>query len=114
MNSNCQRCICELLSAGEIRGNTKWSTMEQCGDIALKDKGNYGMDTRTVWFMCETQANFERMDVQYPGKILLCDWTFVLDTHNGQSIPQTSDLHEVRSVTNEVPVEMPCIWPMQV
>ena len=72
------------------------------------------MDTRTIWFVCETQAEFEQMDAQYPGKILLYNRTFILDTHNGQSIPQTSDLHEVRSVAKEVPVEMLCGWPMQI
>jgi hypothetical protein len=103
---------CRVLE--KSRDDTKWSVMEQRGDIALKDKGKYGMDTRTVWFVCETQAEFEQMNAQYPGKILLCDRTFVLDTHNGQSIPQTSDLHEVRSMAKEMPVEMPRVWPMQV
>lgn len=30
------------------RGGTRWSVVEQHGDIALKDKGKYGIDTCTI------------------------------------------------------------------
>lgn len=37
---------CQVLE--KSRDDTKWSAMEQRGDIALKDKRKCGMDTCTV------------------------------------------------------------------
>ena len=44
-------------------------------------------------------------------KILLCDRTFVLDTHGQQAVKRTTHLHEVRSVADKIPAGHPRKWP---
>ena len=81
-------------------------------DKRLKNKGKYGMDSRTVWFVAESKEDQDRLQVEYPGKILLCDRTFVLDTQGKKAIANTTQLHEVRSVAEEVPPDHPRKWPV--
>ena len=50
----------------KTREETKWSAMEEHGDVALKVKGKYGMDSRTIWFIAEDQLVFDRLNTQFP------------------------------------------------
>ena len=52
------------------------------------------MDTRTVWFAVETKDEQDRLSLKYPGRILLCNRTFVLDTHSGKAVEGTQRMHE--------------------
>ena len=99
--------------------DTEWKELEDSQDERLKSKGVYGMDTRSVYFVVETADEQERLSQQYPGRILLCDRLFILDTHdkkaithNGEAI--TTKLHEVKSVAGESPVTEPRVWPLKV
>ena len=44
------------------------------------------MDTRSVYFVVETADEHERLAQQYPGRVLLCDRLFVLDTHDKKAM----------------------------
>ena len=77
------------------------------------------MDTSSVFFVVETTNEQEQLVQQYPGRVLLCDRLFVLDTHdkkaityNGKAI--TTKLHEVKSVACEIPVREPRVWPLEI
>jgi hypothetical protein len=89
----------------------EWLEYKIRGDVALKWKGKYGMDSHTVWYVVKCQEEYERLSVQYHGQVLLCDCTFTLDTQGGKSIPDTKSLHEIRSVATQVPEELPYTWP---
>eukprot|EP00956_Cyclotella_meneghiniana_P028855 scaffold68305_cov22-Cyclotella_meneghiniana.AAC.1 len=91
---------------------SEWHDYEIRGDVALKRKGIYGMNSRTVHFVVESQEEFDRLNPLYPGKILLCDRSYTLDTHAKKPVPNTTQLHEVRSVATAVPTELPRVWPM--
>ena len=95
------------------REDSEWLEYEIRGDVALKRKGKYGMDSRTVWYVVESQEEYDRLSVQYHGRVLLCDRTFTLDTLGGKSIPDNKSLHEVRSVATQVPEELPYTWPLR-
>ena len=98
----------------EKRGeDSEWLELERRKDIRLKRKGKYGMDSRTVWFVVESQDDFNELNPQYPGKILLCDRTFVLDTQGKSSMPESTKLHEIRSIATEVPSGFHRVWPVQ-
>lgn len=90
-----------------------WQRCEREGDPQLKNKGTYGMDSRRVWFVVETQAELERLSLEYPGRILLCDRSFILDTHKKHHLKETTLLHEVRSVDTSVPTSHPRKWQVK-
>lgn len=92
----------------------KWKRYEENKDAQLKTKGRYGMDSRKVYFVAETQAEFDRLAPLHPGRILLCDRSFVLDTYQQMPIKHTTELHEVSSVATEIPTEHPRRWPANV
>jgi len=73
----------------------------------LKNKGRFGMDSRTVWFVANSQSEHDAKKAEYPGvpeeRILLCDRTNIQDTLQEQPINRTTKLHEVRSVATVVP-----------
>ena len=54
----------------------EWLEYKIRGDVALKWKGKYGMDSHTVWYVVKCQEEYERLSVQYHGQVLLCDCTF--------------------------------------
>ena len=93
---------------------SEWHDYEIRGDVALKRKGIYGMNSRKVHFVVESQEEFDRLNPRYPGKILLCDRTYTLDTHAKKPIPNTTQLHEIRSVASEVPTQLPPVWSLQI
>jgi len=98
----------------EVTEDARWKKYEAEQNEKLKDKGRFGMNTRLAYFVAETQEEFDRLASLHPGRILLCDRTFILDTHMKKSIKHTSDLHEVCSIATEVPVEHPRKWPVRV
>ena len=56
----------------------------------------------------EKQEEYNRLSAEYPGRILLCNRSFILDhTHKGKAIDNTTKLHEVRSVTTTIPTAHP-------
>ena len=61
------------------------------------------MDSRTVWFVAETKEKQLELAVKYPGRILLCDRTFILDTYKYDqgAIKNTTQIHELRSVAQQ-------------
>lgn len=63
-----------------------------------------------VWFVVETEADQERLSVKYPGRILLCDRSFVLDTHAKKAVDDTTRLHEFRSTAMRVADQHPITW----
>ena len=94
--------------------HTEWKGYEKEKDGRLKNKGRFGMDRRTVWFVVETKEEHERLSLRYPGRILLCDRSFVLDTHTGKAVEGTQQMHELRSSATEVPLVHPLKWPASV
>ena len=94
----------------KTRDQTEWQEFERNRDKRLRNKGRFGMDTRTVWFVVETKADQERLSVKYPGRILLCDRSFVLDTHAKKAVDDTTRLHEFRSTAMRVPDQHPITW----
>jgi hypothetical protein len=93
---------------------TCWAGYEEKGDVKLKGKGKWGMNSRTVNFVVETQEDLDRLAPEYPGKIFLCDRSFIMDTKGHTAIPGTSQLHEVRSTATSVPTSHPRKWPVMV
>ena len=72
------------------------------------------MDSRRVWFVVETKEEFDRLSLKYPGRILLCDRTFIMDTHAKKYISDTTLLHEIRSFDTSVPTSRPRTWQVYV
>ena len=95
----------------KTHGQTKWKQCEVDKDARLKKKGRFGMDSRTVWFVAETREEQDKLLVEHPGKILLCDRSFILDTRGHQAVDNTTQLHEFRSVAEQVPEKHPRKWP---
>jgi len=101
----------ELLEKTE----TKWKRYEEANDPRLKDKGKYGMNSRKVFFVVETEEEYIRLSLLYPGRILLCDRSFIQDTHQDKAINGTTQLHEIRStVDTSSNVSGPRNWPVKV
>jgi hypothetical protein len=98
----------------KTRDQTEWRKYESARDPRVRRKGRFGMDTRTVWFVVETVLEQERLEQLYPGRILLCDRTFVLDKMSEKAIEGTNQMHELRSVATEVPLTHPITWPGKV
>ena len=42
------------------------------------------MDSRIVWFVVETKEERDRLSILYPGRVLLCDRTFIMDTYGSK------------------------------
>ena len=72
------------------------------------------MDTRTIWFVVETEEERSKLAATYGDRILLCDRSFILDTNKGNSLDNTTELHEVRSSATTIPAEHPRVWPATV
>ena len=49
-------------------------------DAQLKNKGRFGMNTRTCWLVVETKEESEDILLKYPGRILLVDQSYIRDT----------------------------------
>ena len=96
----------------KTREQTEWRGYELNRDARLQNKGRFGMDTRTVWFVVETKDEQDRLSTEYPGRILLllCDRTFVLDTHSGKAVENTKKMHEFSLVDTEVSIVHPQKW----
>ena len=84
---------------------TKWKRMEEEENIRIKEKGRFGIDERVMYFVVETQKDFDQLSVQYPGRILLCDRSVIQDTVLSKPIKGTNQLHEVRSLATSIPEE---------
>ena len=93
---------------------TEWKKYETLHDVRLKNKGKFGMDTRTVWFVTETKEEQDKLLLKYPGRILLCDRSYIRDTHNEEAIKDTTNLHEVCSLATTVPTSRQPVWPVKV
>ena len=92
----------------KTRDDTDWKAYEENQDVKLKTKRRYGMDTRTMrGYLVETQEEYDALSPKHPGRIILCDRSFVYDTGTGNHIKNTQELHEVRSVATEVPTTHP-------
>lgn len=69
-------------------GDTEWKEYKDDGDVRLKNKGTFGMDTRTVWFAAESTHDQHVLEDMYPkltGRIIVCDRENKLDTHDGKT-----------------------------
>jgi len=113
-----ENCFKYLEKTDEV---TQWKEYEKTGDARLKNKGRYGMDSRTVHYvLCDGDEDYEGKLVEYsakhPGRILFCDRRNIQDTHSKQPLNNTNNLHEVRSVATEVPTwppnKQPRPWPV--
>ena len=88
--------------------DTNWARYERNCDPRLKQKRTYGMDSRTVWFVAEKKEEQDRLSaLGYRGRILLCDRSFILDTHGKKAIKDTRCLHKIRKCDKVVPTEHP-------
>ena len=92
-----------------------WKEHEATHCSTLKQKGVYGMDSRTSWFVCEDEPTFKRLkdDKNYQSfkqYIILCDRSSHMDT---KKVEGTNSLHEVKSVATEIPTDLPIKWPLQ-
>ena len=71
------------------------------------------MDSRDVWFVVETREECDRLSATFPGRILLCDRTFIQDTQGSKKhVEGTSEFHEIRSAATTVPTCHPRVWPV--
>ena len=95
------------------REDSEWIQYENENDIALKRKGKYGMDTRTVWYVVEEKEEYDRLVVKYPGRVLFIDRDFVMDTFGKESIQNTSKLHEICSEATHIQAALPSVWPIR-
>ena len=86
---------------------TMWKEYEKNGDAHIKNKGVYGMDSRTVWFVVETLDEFNTLSAKYPGRIVFVNRSFTFDTHNAKSFNGTTDFHEVCSTAAVVQTAHP-------
>ena len=105
-----QRCKADLDFS-----ESPWKEHEATRCSTLKQKGVYGMDSRTSWFVCEDEPTFKRLkdDKNYQSfkqYIILCDRSSHMDT---KTIKGTHSLHEVKSVATEIPTDLPKKWPLQ-
>jgi hypothetical protein len=87
---------------------TKWTKLEQNEDIRLKEKKRFGIDERVMYFAVEDLAIFNRLKVQYPGRIIFCNREVIQDTVGEKAIDGTTGLHEVRSVHSTIPQTYHC------
>ena len=83
-------------------------------DARLKNKGWYGMNMRTCWFVVETKEDFDDISFKYPGCILLIDRSYIQDTKGEKPLDGTMLLHEVSSAATEVPSTLLRIWSAKV
>ena len=72
------------------------------------------MNTRTCWFVVEEQADFNRLSVLHPNRVVLVDRSYIQDTHGEKALEGTTLLHEVCSVDTEIPTTLPRIWSAMV
>ena len=73
------------------------------------------MDTHTVWFVTKMKEEQDKLLLKCPpGCILLCDQSYIQDTHNEDTIKHTTTLHEVCSVATTVPTSRQPVWPVKV
>ena len=66
------------------------------------------MNSRTVYYVVETEAKLEEHRYNNPGRILLCDRTYIQDTPKGRYIKGTHELHEVQSFATSETIPT---WP---
>jgi hypothetical protein len=92
---------------------TKWKEFERTRNPSLKGKGTFGADYYKMWFVVETQADFDRLSLEYPGQIILCDRSYLIDTYKEKCIDGTTRLHEVCSVDTTIPVKHPRHWTVR-
>lgn len=92
-----ENCIFHGLDRPEQ--NEHWKTFEVTHDFRLKAKGTFAIDSRRFWFAVESVEEQERLSLAYPGRIILCDRTHVIDTHTHRiAFPSTVNLHQVNTV----------------
>ena len=91
--------------------DTKWKEYENTKDHRLKNKGVWGMDSRCVYYVTESEQELQELSTSYPGRIILCDRTKIKDTQDMKSLEDTHNCHEVRSVAYTVPQMIPREWP---
>ena len=65
------------------------------------------MNSRTVYCVVETEAKLEEHRYN-PGRILLCNRTYIQNTPKGGYIKGTHELHEVQSVATSETIPT---WP---
>jgi hypothetical protein len=102
---NCSRCL------QRTEDETKWKEYVRNRDYRLVQKGRFGINTRTCWFVVETQEDFDRLSVLHPNRVLLVDRSYIQDTQGEKAIDGTTLLHEVTSWAEEEPTTMPRVWP---
>ena len=68
---NCTRCLTRT------DDETKWKGYKNNNDERLKNKGRFGMNTRTCWMVVEEEYLFNMYSLDYPGRVLLIDRSFV-------------------------------------
>ena len=62
------------------------------------------MDSRIVWFVTESKEEQDRLTILYPGRVLLCDQTYIQDTAGSKKyVEGMIDLLEIRSAASTVP-----------
>ena len=105
---NCSRCL------QQTKDETKWKGYETKKEWRLRNKGRFGMNTRTCWFVVETQEQLEHFSLKYPGRILLLDRSQIQDALGEKPIDGTTLLHEVCSVETDIPTSLPRIWKAKI
>ena len=101
---NCSRCL------QQTEDETKWKGYETKKEWRLRNKGSFGINTRTCWFLVDTREQLAYFSLKYPGRILLVDRSQIQDTLGEKPIDGTTLLHEVCSVATDVPTSLPRIW----
>ena len=93
---------------------TKWKRYKNRKDEQLKNKGWFGMNTRTCWMVVEEEELLITYSLDYPGRVILIVGSYFQDTFNEKALDNTTLLHEVASCATEIPTTLPRVWPAKV
>ena len=71
---NCNR------SLTKTEDDTKWKKCKDTNNERLKNRGRFGMNTRTCWMIVEEQDVYNEYLSRNPGLMLLLDQSCIQDT----------------------------------
>ena len=80
---------------------TKWKEYVTNWDYRLVQKGRFGIDTRTCWFVVETQVDFDRLSVLHPDRVLLVDQSYIQDTQGEKALGPSVQLPALRRESHQ-------------
>ena len=80
-----------------------WKSLEEARNPKILKKETGSMDSRKIFFICETEAEIEELETEHPelkDRVLWCDRRYIMDTRGKKPIDGTTQLHEIRSIVS--------------